>query len=110
MKWITVVRTLHRYWKMAHDPRTPAYVRYLIYFGVAYSVMPADLLPDFIPGLGLIDDAAILPGIIALAMILIPQEVKDSKDLKEHIEMEESQQKGKEARENDPPALAQPKG
>lgn len=82
MKYISVLRTLIRYWRMAHDPRTPPIVRYLIYGGIAYSLSPVDLLPDWIPGIGLLDDAAILPGIIAASMILIPQEVKESEDRK----------------------------
>jgi uncharacterized membrane protein YkvA (DUF1232 family) len=82
MKYISVFRTLRRYWSMAHDPRTPPIVRYLIYAGIAYTVSPIDLLPDWIPGLGLLDDAAVLPGIIAAAMILVPKEVKEAEDLK----------------------------
>ncbi|HEY0868211.1 MAG TPA: DUF1232 domain-containing protein [Fimbriimonas sp.] len=98
MKWITILRTIHRYWKMAHDPRTPPSVRYLIYFGIFYSLAPFDLLPDWVPGLGLIDDAAILPGVIAVSMLLIPREVKESEDLKEHREIERSQEKAIEVR------------
>src|SRR5690242_6289347 len=82
MKHLSVLRTLIRYWRMAHDPRTPPIVRYMIYGGIAYSLSPIDLLPDWIPGIGLLDDAAILPGIIAAAMILIPQEVKEKEDKK----------------------------
>jgi uncharacterized membrane protein YkvA (DUF1232 family) len=82
MKHISVLRTLIRYWRMAHDPRTPPIVRYLIYGGLAYSLSPVDLLPDWIPGLGLLDDAAILPGVVAAAMLLIPQEVKEGEDKK----------------------------
>ncbi len=82
VKHLTVLRTLIRYWKMAHDPRTPPIVRYMIYAGMVYSLSPIDLLPDWIPGVGLLDDAAILPGIIAAAMIMIPQDVKEDEDKK----------------------------
>ena len=82
MKHISILRTIIRYWRMAHDPRTPPLVRYMIYGGIVYTLSPVDLLPDWIPGLGLLDDAAILPGIIAAAMIMIPQEVKESEDKK----------------------------
>lgn len=67
---------------MAHDPRTPKAVRYLIYGGIVYSLSPIDLLPDWIPGLGLLDDATILPGVIAAAMLLVPQAVKEDEDRK----------------------------
>jgi uncharacterized membrane protein YkvA (DUF1232 family) len=101
MKWITIVRTFHRYWKMAHDPRTPPAVRYLIYFGVLYTLSPVDLLPDWVPGLGLLDEAAILPGVIAVAMLLIPQAVKEGQDLKEHKEIEASQDRAIEVRQEE---------
>lgn len=80
MRWITIGKTLLRYWRMAKDPRTPAAVRWLIYAGIVYSLSPVDLLPDWIPGLGLLDDAAVLPTLIGLAMVLVPKEVKQSHD------------------------------
>ena len=91
-----------RYWKMAHDPRTPKVVRYMIYGGLAYTLSPIDLLPDAIPGLGLIDDAAVLPGIIALSMILIPQRVKEQHDMAEEVDIAKKQIEGAEARAEEP--------
>ncbi len=88
-----------RYWKMAHDPRTPNIVRYLIYGGIVYTLSPVDLLPDFIPGLGLIDDAAVLPGIIALSMMMVPQRVKEEHDLKSEKKIEQKRVEGVEARD-----------
>ena len=76
MKFFTIAKTLMRYWRMAQDPRTPKIVKYLIYGGIAYSLSPIDLIPDAIPFLGILDDAAVLPSVIALAMILIPKDVK----------------------------------
>lgn len=80
MRWISIIRTVHRYWRMAHDPRTPAVVRYLVYGGIAFTIIPDEWLPDWVPGLGLIDEAAVIPGVIAASMLLIPQEVKDDAD------------------------------
>ena len=96
MKWVSLLRTFHRYWKMAHHPRTPKAVRFLIYFGIAYTLLPIDLLPDWIPGLGLVDDAAILPGVIALAMILTPREVKEQIDTRSAIKAHEKREDGEE--------------
>ncbi|HSI73844.1 MAG TPA: YkvA family protein [Fimbriimonas sp.] len=101
MKFIGIARTLIRYWQMAHDPRTPKVVRYMIYGGLAYSLSPIDLLPDWIPGVGLLDDAAVLPGIIALSMVLIPQKVKEQHEVKSETGIAQKQAEGIEARKDD---------
>lgn len=87
LKYIPMLKTLSRYWKMAQDPRTPPIVRYLIYAGLAYTLSPIDLLPDAIPFLGLMDDAAVLPTLITLAMTMIPKEVKRSHEAHETKEL-----------------------
>jgi uncharacterized membrane protein YkvA (DUF1232 family) len=94
MRFFTVAKTLARYWRMAQDPRTPPIVRYLIYGGLIYTLSPIDLLPDWFPILGLLDDAAVLPAVIALAMQMIPREVKESHDVKEHKELAEKKFSG----------------
>jgi uncharacterized membrane protein YkvA (DUF1232 family) len=59
----------------ARDPRTPWYVKALVFFVVAHTFSPIDLIPDFIPILGYLDDLLITPGGIWLAVRLIPPEV-----------------------------------
>ena len=59
----------------ARDPRTPWYTKALIFFVVAHTFSPIDLIPDFIPILGYLDDLIITPGGIWLAVRLIPPEV-----------------------------------
>lgn len=59
----------------ARDPRTPWVVRLLVLATVAYAVSPIDLIPDFIPILGLLDELLLLPAALALAVRLIPAEV-----------------------------------
>jgi uncharacterized membrane protein YkvA (DUF1232 family) len=59
----------------ARDPRTPWYVKALIFFVLAHTFSPIDLIPDFIPVLGYLDDLIITPGGIWLAVRLIPPEV-----------------------------------
>ncbi len=58
----------------ARDPRTPWYAKALIFFVVAHTFSPIDLIPDFIPVLGYLDDLIITPGGIWLAVRLIPAE------------------------------------
>ncbi|HEU0071499.1 MAG TPA: YkvA family protein [Alphaproteobacteria bacterium] len=57
------------------DPRTPWLAKALAIATVAYAVSPIDLIPDFIPVLGFVDDAILLPAMIWLAVRLIPDEV-----------------------------------
>ena len=59
----------------AKDPRTPWYAKALIFFVLAHTFSPIDLIPDFIPILGYLDDLIITPLGIALAVRLIPPEV-----------------------------------
>ena len=59
----------------ARDPRVPWYARLLIALVVAHTFSPIDLIPDFIPVLGYLDDLLILPLGIALALKMIPAEV-----------------------------------
>lgn len=57
------------------DRRTPLLAKILIAISVSYALSPIDLIPDFIPVLGYVDDLILLPGIIALAIKMIPKEV-----------------------------------
>ena len=59
----------------ARDPRTPWYAKAMIAGIVAYALSPIDLIPDFIPVLGYLDDLLLLPLGIYLALKLIPAEV-----------------------------------
>lgn len=59
----------------AQDPRTPWYAKALVFFVVAHTFSPIDLIPDFIPVLGYLDDLIITPGGLWLAVRLIPPEV-----------------------------------
>ena len=57
------------------DRRTPWYARALIAVVVAYAISPMDLIPDFIPVLGYLDDLILIPAGIYLTLKLIPAEV-----------------------------------
>ena len=59
----------------ARDPRTPWYAKGLVFLIVAYALSPIDLIPDFIPVLGYLDDLIIIPGGIWLAIRMVPPEV-----------------------------------
>jgi uncharacterized membrane protein YkvA (DUF1232 family) len=68
---------LHALYLVARDRRTPWYAKLIIALVVAYSLSPIDLIPDFIPLLGYLDDLLLLPLGIYLALQLIPTDVLD---------------------------------
>jgi uncharacterized membrane protein YkvA (DUF1232 family) len=54
---------------------TPWYAKVLAGIAVAYALSPIDLIPDFIPVLGLLDDVILLPILVAATVKLIPKDV-----------------------------------
>src|SRR5256885_15465003 len=80
MRWLMTLQQRARQlkaetWALAlavRDPRTPWYAKLLVAGIVAYACSPIDLIPDFIPVLGYLDDLVLLPLGIAWALQLIP--------------------------------------
>jgi uncharacterized membrane protein YkvA (DUF1232 family) len=60
-------------WKLFKHPDTPRLAKVVAVAVLAYAVSPIDLIPDFIPVLGLLDDLILLPLGIALAVRLTPK-------------------------------------
>jgi len=59
------------------DPRVPWYAKAVAAATVAYAVSPIDLIPDFIPVIGYLDDLLIVPLGIALSVKLVPADVME---------------------------------
>ena len=57
------------------DEKTPLSAKILAAVTVAYALSPVDLIPDFVPVLGYLDDVLVLPALIALTVRRIPPEV-----------------------------------
>ena len=57
------------------DKETPLIAKILAGVTVGYALSPIDLIPDFIPVLGYLDDIILLPALVALTIKFIPQEV-----------------------------------
>ena len=66
------------------DPRTPWYAKLFIACVVAYALSPIDLIPDFIPVLGYVDDMLIIPVGIVIALRMIPPDVLTESRQKAH--------------------------
>jgi uncharacterized membrane protein YkvA (DUF1232 family) len=67
-----IKRDIVALWLAARDPRVPWYAKAMAAAVAAYALSPIDLIPDFIPVLGYLDDLVIVPAGILLTVQLIP--------------------------------------
>jgi uncharacterized membrane protein YkvA (DUF1232 family) len=72
---------------VARDPRVPWYARLFIAGVVAYALSPIDLIPDFIPVLGYLDDLILVPLGLMLAVRMVPPEVLEECRARAHEEL-----------------------
>jgi uncharacterized membrane protein YkvA (DUF1232 family) len=70
-----IKRDIVALWIAARDPRVPLLAKFVAGAVAAYALSPIDLIPDFIPVLGYLDDIIIVPLGIVLAVKLIPSEL-----------------------------------
>lgn len=71
----TVRRDVFALYLAGRDPRVPWHAKAVAIFAAAYALSPIDLIPDFIPVIGYLDDLILLPLLIAMAVRLIPDDV-----------------------------------
>jgi uncharacterized membrane protein YkvA (DUF1232 family) len=75
-QWARLVRRdAHALYFAARDPRVPWYAKAAAVAVAAYALSPIDLIPDFIPVVGYLDDLIIVPLGIALVVRMIPPHV-----------------------------------
>jgi uncharacterized membrane protein YkvA (DUF1232 family) len=75
-EWARAIRRdVHALSLAARDPRTPWYAKAFALAIAAYALSPIDLIPDFIPVLGYLDELVLLPLAILLAVRLVPPAV-----------------------------------
>jgi uncharacterized membrane protein YkvA (DUF1232 family) len=72
---VALKREAYALYIAARDPRVPWYARVFMGLVLAHTFSPIDLIPDFIPVLGYLDDLIVVPLGIALALKMIPAEV-----------------------------------
>src|SRR3954454_5964168 len=74
--WARIIkRDVHALYLASRDPRVPWYAKALAVAIAAYALSPIDMIPDFIPVLGYLDDLIIIPAGVALVVRLIPPEI-----------------------------------
>lgn len=66
---------LDYYRAIYQHPRTPRLGKVFLWMALAYLLSPIDIIPDFIPVLGHLDDLVVVPALILLALWMIPEEV-----------------------------------
>ncbi len=69
-------------YRSSRDPRMPLHVKILALLIVAYIISPIDIIPDFIPVLGLLDEVILVPIFLTYAVSLIPDEIRQ--DYQQH--------------------------
>ncbi|MBA2485694.1 MAG: DUF1232 domain-containing protein [Nitrospira sp.] len=75
ISWTSLKSEVQVYQLVIKDARTPRLAKWLLVLAVGYALMPFDLIPDFIPVLGHLDDVIIVPVLVLLALKLIPADV-----------------------------------
>jgi uncharacterized membrane protein YkvA (DUF1232 family) len=74
--WARLVkRDIHAIYLCSRDPRVPWHAKALAIVVAAYALSPIDLIPDFVPVLGYLDDVILVPAGIWLVVRLIPPDV-----------------------------------
>ena len=75
-QWVKLIKNdVMTLWFAYQHPECPIFSKLLVGFIILYALSPIDLIPDFIPILGYLDEAIILPILIVLAIRLIPEKV-----------------------------------
>ncbi|WP_313376965.1 YkvA family protein [Pantoea sp. CTOTU50773] len=78
-RWARLIkRDVLTLWFACRDPRTPWWFKLLAFGIVAYALSPIDLIPDFIPIIGLLDDAIIVPLGVIILLRLLSREIRIS--------------------------------
>jgi uncharacterized membrane protein YkvA (DUF1232 family) len=71
----SITREVRVYRLVSRGQRTPKLAKVLLWLALSYAALPFDLIPDFLPIIGHLDDLIIVPTLVILALKMIPTEV-----------------------------------
>ena len=70
-----IKQNIEFYRSLHGDPRVPRVAKWLLWSAIGYTFLPFDLIPDFIPVVGQLDDIVIVPLLVLLAIRMIPKDI-----------------------------------
>ena len=76
-------------YRSSRDPRMPLHVKILALLIVAYIISPIDIIPDFIPVLGLLDEVILVPIFLTYTVSLIPDEIRQEYQQQDVLKIED---------------------
>ena len=76
-------------YRSSRDPRMPLHVKILALLIVAYIISPIDIIPDFIPVLGLLDEVILVPIFLTFTVSLIPDEIRQEYQQQDELKIED---------------------
>ncbi len=74
--WNLVRTDARRLWRALRHPAAPGWLKWAVAGLVLYLLSPVDLLPDFIPLIGLVDDLVLIPLVVRLLLNRLPAHVR----------------------------------
>lgn len=74
-KGLFIKQHIEFYRSLYADPRVPRVARWLLWSAIGYTLLPFDLIPDFIPVIGQLDDIVIVPLLLWGALRMIPKDI-----------------------------------
>lgn len=80
-KFSNIIKFLPIYFRAMRDKNTPKLAKILGLLAIFYAIMPADMINDMIPFLGILDDAIVLPFLVYLTSKMIPKSVMEKEKI-----------------------------
>ncbi|RKZ43655.1 MAG: hypothetical protein DRQ48_10015 [Gammaproteobacteria bacterium] len=87
-KVLTLKTSVFLLYSSLDDPRMPLHVKILALLIVAYIISPIDIIPDFIPVLGLLDEVILVPIMLSFTVRFIPDEIRQEYQQQDALNIE----------------------